>query len=254
MSALPCPASFGRARGPAAWLALTFGASAALAGCAPAAATSPALRAAPPAVAAAPSAPPKQGVLPFRLPCADDDFEGCQKGCDDKVVEDCVTLAAMFMPSGRAVDKATGAPVAPNPPRALELYRNACEIGSARGCMRLADAHHEGMLDDKAEETRLYRRACESGANGGCVAAGRAFLDGRGVDADAVQAADLFGRVCLRGNAPACFELARLYESGEGVKADKDRAFQLFTKACKLGHDQGCLYAGRTEEVLPPRN
>ncbi|MEJ7729840.1 MAG: tetratricopeptide repeat protein [Polyangiaceae bacterium] len=193
-------------------------------------------------------------MLPFRLPCSDDDFEGCRKGCEEKQVEDCVTLGAMFMPGGHAVDKATGAPVAPDPTRALEMYRAACEEGSARGCMRLADAHHQGMLADPAEETRLYRRACEAGANGGCVAAGRAFLDGRGVDVDAVQAADLFGRVCLRGNAPACVELGRLYESGEGVKADKDRAFQLFSKACKLGHDEGCLYASRTEEVLPPRN
>jgi len=225
-----------------------------LAGCAVSAAPASPPRAAAPAVASAPAAPAPKGVLPFRLPCSDDDFEGCQKGCDDKVVEDCVTLGAMFMPGGHAIDKATGAPVPPDPQRALGMYRSACEASSARGCMRLADAHHQGMLDDPAEETRLYRRACESGANGGCVAAGRAFLDGRGVDPDAVQAADLFGRVCVRGNAPACFELARLYEAGEGVKADKDRAFQLFTKACKLGHDEGCLYAGRTEEVLPPRN
>jgi len=198
-----------------------------------------------PTSSAAAQATPAPAALPFRLPCPEDDPDACTRGCDEKQVEDCVTLGTMYM---------TGVRVAGDKPRALDLYRGACNEGSARGCMRLADAYHDGLLQDQVEEASLYRRACDAGANLGCVAAGRAYLSGRGVGQDPVFAANLFGRVCLRGNAHACFELARLYEHGEGVPADKTRAFELFTKACKLGHDEGCLYASRTEEVLPPRN
>jgi TPR repeat protein len=194
--------------------------------------------------APAASASAEPAKLPFRLPCDDTDVVGCTNGCNDGVREDCVTLASMYM---------KGAVVSVDRERALKMFRAACTEGSARGCMRLGDAYHEGILNDPAEETRLYRDACEAGANQGCVAAGRAYLAGRGVGADAVFAASLFKRVCDKGNAPACFELARLCERGEGVPRDAARAFELFSKACKLGHDEACLVASHTEEVLPPR-
>lgn len=182
-----------------------------------------------------PSAPP---------PCASDDLVGCTNGCNDGRDEDCVSLGTMLL---------DGALVSTDPPRALALFRAACTKGSARGCLRLADAYHEGRVADAAEETRLYQEACEAGANLGCLGAGRAYLEGRGVAVDAADAAALFGRVCQRGNAAACVELARLFVRGEGVEHDPARAFELFSKACKLGSDEGCLYASRTGEILPPR-
>ncbi len=198
---------------------------------------------APAPVAAAAEAP---APLPPKIvpPCAEDDLVGCTHGCGDGRREDCVTLGSMYM---------SGERVTVDHERALELYRGACNEGSARGCMRLADAHRDGLLSDEVEETSLYRRACDAGANLGCVAAGRAFLAGRGVSKDPVYAARLFAKVCERGNAHGCFELGRLYDAGEGVLRDPSRAFELFSKACKLGQDEGCLYASRTEEVLPPR-
>lgn len=184
------------------------------------------------------------GGLPFRLPCEESDLVGCTNGCADGQVEDCVTLGVMYT---------KGDIVSMDPARATELFRSACAQDSARGCLRLGDAYHSGLLHGDAEETDAYRRACEAGANLGCLAAGRAYLDGRGVGADAVYAATLFRRVCERGNAPACVELGRLHAHGEGVPRDPSRATELYTKACKLGFDEGCLLASRTGEVLPPR-
>jgi uncharacterized protein len=182
--------------------------------------------------------------LPFRLPCADDDLAGCTKGCADKQTEDCVTLGSLYL---------AGVAVAPDQDRALGLFRAACTDGSARGCMRLADAFHAGLLTGEGEEIALYKQACDAGANLGCVAAAKAYLEGRGVGADPVYAATLFGRVCARGNAQACFELGRLYQAGEGVPASPEKSAEMFEKACKLGLDQGCLAASGTGEVLSPR-
>jgi hypothetical protein len=195
------------------------------------------------AVAAAPE--PAAPARPFHLPCADDDLIGCTNGCSDKFTEDCVTLGSMYL---------TGERVSLDQTRAIDLFRAACDEGSARGCMRLGDAYHRGLLRGDAEEVDCYRRACDAGANLGCVSAARAYLAGRGAPVDPVFAATLLGRVCDRGNATACFELARLHSAGVGVKRDPTKSFELFRKACKLGLDEGCLAASRTEETLPPRD
>jgi uncharacterized protein len=223
--------------------------AAGLLGCAAAASQTPSPQTeaalSPAASASAPAARQVAAGLPFRLPCGDQDLIGCTYGCNDHITEDCVTLASMYL---------AGTVVSMDRDRAIGLLREACDKDSARGCLRLGDLYHQGILKGEAEETTFYRRACEAGANLGCVTAGRAFLSGRGVNTDPASAAQLFARVCDRGNAQACFELARLYKQGEGVKQDSARATDLFTKACKLGFDEACLRAGGDGEVLPPRN
>jgi hypothetical protein len=196
------------------------------------------------AIAAQP-APVAPAALPFRLPCGDSDVEGCQKGCDDHQREDCVTLASMYL-------KGTG--VTADKDRALGMFRVACGDGSARGCIRLADAYKDGLLEGEAEETGFYKKACDAGANQGCVAAGKAYLSGRGVDQDPAFAATLFDKVCNRGNAEACVELGQQYQRGEGVKQSEAKAHDLFDKACKLGLDLGCLHASKDGEALSPRD
>lgn len=194
------------------------------------------------AITAAEEAPARP--LPLRLPCGEDDLVGCTNGCGDHQIEDCVTLGSMYL---------RGDIVSIDVERATGLFRDACGEGSARGCLRLGDAYHVGLLRGEVEETAAYRRACEAGANLGCLATGRAYLAGRGVSEDPAYAAALFRKVCDLGNAPACVELAHLHVAGEGVPADPLRAIELFTKACKLGLDEGCLLASKTGEILPPR-
>ena len=194
---------------------------------------------------AAPTNPPP---LPFRLPCGENDLEGCTKGCDEHVNEDCTTLGFIYY-EGKGIEA--------NPTRGIEIFRTACLNDSARACMKLGDLYHDAVLtDDPAAEAVLYTRACDAGANRGCVGAGRTYVEGRGVDRNPTTAAKLFARVCERGNADACLELARLYDRGEGVKKDADRAMRFYTKACQLGSSEACVTADPKGEidVAPPRD
>ncbi len=195
------------------------------------------------AVAAAPSEAP--APLPFHLPCAADDAPGCTAGCADHHVEDCVTLGVIQLAAATASSDTE---------HAVSLFRAACNEGNARGCLKLGDAYHAGLLVGDSDEAEAYKRACDAGANLGCVAAAGVYLAGKGASADPAYAATLLIRVCDRGNAKACFELARLHKSGEGVKLDPKRAADLFEKACKLGLDEGCLAASHSGEVLSPRD
>lgn len=200
--------------------------------------------AAPSASAPAPATPPP---LPFRLPCGETDFDGCSKGCEERVVEDCTTLGIIYY-EGKGITADTT--------RGIEIFRSACLEDSARACIRLADLYHDAVLtDDPAAEAVLYARACDAGANRGCLGAGRTYVEGRGVEKNATFAAKFFARVCDRGNADACLELARLHDRGEGVKKDASLAMRLYTKACQLGSTEACVTADPKgdSEVAPPR-
>lgn len=193
------------------------------------------------------AAPTTPAPLPFRLPCGENDLEGCTKGCDDRVIEDCATLGLIYY-EGKGIEA--------NPTRGIELFRVACLGDSARACIKLADLYHNAVLtDDPSAEAWLYGRACDAGANRGCLGAGRVYLEGRGVQANAEYAAKYFARVCERGNAEACLELAKLYDRGDGVKKDASRAMRLYTKACQLGLGEACVTADPKGEVdaAPPR-
>lgn len=194
--------------------------------------------------APAPTTPPP---LPFRLPCGETDFEGCTKGCEERVVEDCTTLGIIYY-EGKGIDA--------DKLRGITIFRSACLEDSARACIRLGDLYHDAVLtDDPAAEAVLYTRACDAGANRGCLGAGRAYLEAKGVERNPAFAAKFFARVCDRGNADSCLELAHLHARGEGVKKDEALAMRLYTKACQLGSTEACVTADPKgeSEVAPPR-
>jgi uncharacterized protein len=186
-------------------------------------------------------APTNPAPLPFRFPCGESDLEGCTKGCDELITEDCTTLGIIYY---------EGKGIAANPTRGIEIFRSACLNDSARACIKLADLYHAAVLnDDPAAEAVLYTRGCDAGANRGCLGAGRAYVDGRGVERNPAFASKFFTRVCERGNAEACLELARLYDRGDGVKKDTIRAMGLYTKACQLGLGEACVTADPKGEL-----
>jgi uncharacterized protein len=193
--------------------------------------------------APAPTTPPP---LPFRLPCGETDLDACTKGCEERVVEDCTTLGIIYY-EGKGIEANTS--------RGIEIFRSACLEDSARACIRLADLYHNAVLtDDPASEAVLYTRACDAGANRGCLGAGRAYVEGRGVEKNPTFAAKFFARVCDRGNADACLDLARLHDRGEGVKKDVTLAMRLYTKACQLGSTEACVTADpKGEGEVAPR-
>jgi len=197
------------------------------------------------------SAPPRPELAAVTPPpaCADDDLMSCTQGCNDERWEDCATLGSLYL-TGSAVEK--------DEAHAMSLFRLACDGRSARGCMRLGDAHHAGLVDDPIEEAHLYQLACEHGANAGCLAAGLAYLEGRGVLMLPRRAAELFEPACQRGNATACYELARLLLSGDGVARNPELARQLLNKACQLGAGPACIVeeqlVARANQLVDPRS
>jgi TPR repeat protein len=193
------------------------------------------------------AAPTNSGTLPFRFPCGESDIQGCTKGCDEHVTEDCTTLGIIYY-EGKGIEA--------NPTRGVEIFRSACLNDSARACIKLADLYRTAVLnDDPAAEAVLYTRACNAGANRGCLGAGRAYIDGRGVERNPAFASKFFTRVCDLGNAEACLELAKLYDRGDGIKKDETRALALYTKACQLGLGEACVTVDPKgeNETAPPR-
>ena len=82
--------------------------------------------------------------------------------------------------------------------------------------------------------------ALKSAAEGGNPAAafelGTRYLEGRGVQASATDAANWYQRAADAGLAPAQYRLGSLYEKGTGVTRDLARARSLYEKAASAGN------------------
>ena len=55
--------------------------------------------------------------------------------------------------------------------RAMELYRQGCDGGSAGGCTNLGlmyEGGQGGLTKDDRRAVELYRQACDAGAQPGC--------------------------------------------------------------------------------------
>ena len=82
--------------------------------------------------------------------------------------------------------------------------------------------------------------ALKSAAEGGNPAAafelGTRYLEGRGVQVSAAEAASWYQRAADAGLAPAQYRLGSLYEKGTGVTRDLNRARGLYEKAAAAGN------------------
>ncbi|MCZ0738091.1 tetratricopeptide repeat protein, partial [Phreatobacter sp. AB_2022a] len=82
--------------------------------------------------------------------------------------------------------------------------------------------------------------ALKSAAEGGNPAAafelGTRYLEGRGVQVSATEAASWYQRAADAGLAPAQYRLGSLYEKGTGVTRDLNRARGLYEKAAAAGN------------------
>jgi TPR repeat protein len=71
-----------------------------------------------------------------RADCPSGDFAACTARCDKGDREACTSLGAIYRIGGHGVAR--------NEPRAVELYRRACNLGSAKGCTSLREMYSEG--------------------------------------------------------------------------------------------------------------
>jgi TPR repeat protein/serine/threonine protein kinase len=139
-----------------------------------------------------------------------------------------------------------GEGIAVDPVKAFALYNQGCNGGDALGCSNLAVAyeHGRGTPVNLAQAFTLYRKGCDGGVAHACSNLGRMFQSGRGVAQDYGQAFAFYTKGCDGGGAQGCSDLGYLYESGHGVGQDQARAAELYRKGCDGGALLGCNNLG----------
>lgn len=131
----------------------------------------------------------------------------------------------------------------------LVLLRQACDLGDADGCYRLAL-----KLGNTKEGAAAYEQACDAGNPLACTNLGWMMQNGEGMRVDLAGAFRLYqrgcdGTACGMHNDLGCVNLGRLYRDGIGVKEDAQRAVTLFRDVCERGAGESphaCSLAGTT--------
>jgi len=121
---------------------------------------------------------------------------------------------------------------------AVELFREAAEMGEPSAMEELGESYHigDGVSKSDQEALRWFRRAAEAGNSGAMVSMGALYLLGDIVEASDEQAAQWFQKAADRQNPAGMFDLATLYENGQGVPRNVDRARQLYQRSAGLGN------------------
>jgi uncharacterized protein len=135
--------------------------------------------------------------------------------------------------------------------RASRGYEARCDAGLVEACAALGRRLRLSGTgpSDEARGRELQRQACESGSAAGCLGVmsrGRFFLPGKGE----VVGGHALGRRCRQGHADACLLLARIGKRGLGFVGAPD-GDALLSHACHLGSAAACNAAGVSR--FPPR-
>ena len=156
-------------------------------------------------------------------------------GCDGGMSAGCITLA-QNLEYGR-----NG--VAPNGPRAVGLYRLACDARDPDACMhlgRMYDSRHDGVSMDRGRARTLFAQACDGGSAAACTYIGLATAKGEGAAADAAKAAMLYAKACDGGHLQGCGLLGIAYSTATGAPQSDTRAAPLLQRACTGGEARAC--------------
>ena len=100
------------------------------------------------------------------------------------------------------------------------------------------------------QASKLFRKACSIGEAEGCLVLGFLYSNGLGIRQDYKMAVKLFKKACDMGNAESCSSLGKLYEKGLGVKQDYKTATVLYKKACTMGDTMACNNLKKLQESL----
>lgn len=133
--------------------------------------------------------------------------------------------------------------------KALSLYNKACEKGSLKGCMFLADVYKKGTVINTNNNTSLnyYKKSfllanlyCQQNSKDACKTLSYLYENGLGTDIDLIKADNASLKACDLGDAASCYYLAE-------INADNITAFISYTdKACQNNMAYACLVLGNT--------
>ena len=129
--------------------------------------------------------------------------------------------------------------------RAEELFRLACNGGSAAGCLNLGLV--AASRDDKKHAAELFERSCTDGWTPGCHRLAMAFDQGEGVLQDLNRAIALYEEACANKYADSCVAAGMLFMTGQRVERDVARAtrhfgtaIKTYDESCQAGNDGDC--------------
>ncbi len=125
--------------------------------------------------------------------------------------------------------------------KANKLYIKACEKGSLKSCMKLANIYK----DDSSKSDNFYKKSyiladkdCNSNDKYACKILGFLYKHGLGIDLDYNKADVFVMKACDLGDSISCYNTAK-------SKYDNITSYvNYMDKACQLDFDNACLIIG----------
>lgn len=135
--------------------------------------------------------------------------------------------AALF---AQGVQLETGAGVAGNGSKALEMFRKSAELGypNAQYTLGVRYAVGQGVTRDMGTAIEWHRKAAAQDYAPAQRALGIAYYEGAGVEKDAAEAFKWTKAAAGNGDCVATYNLGQLYASGHGVARNTAEADKLF--------------------------
>lgn len=139
-------------------------------------------------------------------------------------------------------------------PDQLVYWKRACELGDDRfdnstpgtGCFNAAEATYK---QDPSAAIALYKKACAAGFTDGCDRGSRRASE-KERHADA---AELAKGGCSDKVAVTCGLLGILFVEGTGVERDADKGLELLGRGCDAGGQEACTNKKRLVAMLANR-
>lgn len=126
----------------------------------------------------------------------------------------------------------------PDPKRAIEMYRKACDAQFAAGCASAGDLLATSR-STVVEATELYQTACKLDARHGCFELAELHERSRFPGADIELAVDNYRKTCNIDPTRGCYEAAVLLEQRK-VLPREGEVESLYNLACEYGHQEAC--------------
>jgi len=125
-----------------------------------------------------------------------------------------------------------------NPAKAVELYRQAANMGDAEAQYQLGTCYDlgNGVAQDYKQAVHWYTKAANQGYATAQYNLGLCYDEGYGVAQDYKQAVHWYTKAANQGVAAAQHNLGLCYYNGNGVAQNKARALEWHKKAANQGY------------------
>lgn len=129
-------------------------------------------------------------------------------------------------------------------PQAAQWYEKAAISGLADAAYNLATLYHEGDGMDRDLEAafKWYRAAALGNNSHGMYRLALSYDTGIGVEINAEEAYRWYLKAAIRDNTEAQFRLAAMYIKGNGIEKSDTEAKRWLIKAASLGHPKSVAF------------